>query len=482
IQSFIPQEYWQIAVDVKKEGYADVLTASLEKIDGNKCELNSQGEADRIIAEIKREKITISNITQKETARKPSPPLITSTLQQEAFNKLGFNANRTMLIAQQLYEGIELGDKDAVGLITYMRTDSVNLSKEAISKVRDFIAKTYGERYLPEKPNKYKSRKSAQEAHEAIRPTDVSLRPEDVKGYLDPDQLKLYELIWNRFVSCQMVPAVYQNKKIEMTAGRFLFGVGASSLVFDGYLTVDREPALEEAKIDFSHYTQGDVLYLQDVHPSQHFTKPPPRYSDASLVKALEEDGIGRPSTYASIIQTLVFRNYVSRERGYFTATELGTLICDLLVEYFPKIMDIGFTAKMEESLDLIEEGDLDYLNLLHEFYRPFKEELDYAMQNMEKTQSFIDKNCPQCGRQMMIKWGRRGKFLSCSGFPQCKYAEPFSTGIKCPAENCGGELVKRRSRRGVVFYGCSHYPKCHYLVNKLPEESGGGTENALKS
>ncbi|HQP09798.1 MAG TPA: DNA topoisomerase, partial [Candidatus Omnitrophota bacterium] len=422
------------------------------------------------VEDIKKQEFTIADVSEREVRRNARPPLITSTLQQEAFNKLRFNATRTMMIAQQLYEGIDLGDGETVGLITYMRTDSVNVSNEATGRVRQFIGANYGKQYLPDEPNKYKSKKSAQEAHEAIRPSDVLRTPADVKRFLDDDQYKLYELIWNRFVSSQIVPAVYQYKKIEIAAGKYQLSASGSTLLFDGFLTVDKDLTEEEAKLDLSHYAPSDRLSLQEVKPTQHFTKPPPRYSDASLVKALEEDGIGRPSTYASIIQTIVLRNYVVRDRGYLQPTELGTLICDLLVEYFSKVMDLGFTAKMEEHLDLIEEGQMDSSELLNEFYAPFKEELDYAEQNITKTENFVDKKCPKCGRQMQEKWGRRGKFLSCSGFPECKFAQPFTLGIKCPQDGCDGELVKRKSQRG-VFYGCSKYPECTYVAQELPEE-----------
>jgi DNA topoisomerase-1 len=257
---------------------------------------------------------------------------------------------------------------------------------------------------------------------------------------------------------------------VEITAGRFQFGVSGSTLVFDGYLAIQPEKQ-EEKKMDLSGYAAGDELKLQEVRPSQHFTKPPPRYSDATLVKALEEDGIGRPSTYAAIIYTLVLRNYVVRERGYFTATELGMLICDILVEYFAKIMDVGFTAKMEEELDLVEEGKLNYQELLAEFYKPFKEELDYATENIQKTQEFVDQKCPKCGQAMVVKWGRRGKFLSCSDFPKCKHAQPILSGVKCPQEGCNGDLVKRQSRLGKSFYGCTNYPNCTFTASKLPEK-----------
>ncbi len=471
IKDFVPQEYWQVAVDLQKKGVEDILTAQLEKINNEKFDLNNEKETQAVADGIKKEKFSVTNITKREVKRNASAPFITSTLQQDAFSKLGFNTSKTMLIAQQLYEGIELGDGEGVGLITYMRTDSVNIANEAIEKVRGFITDEYGKKYLPDEPNKFKSKKSAQEAHEAIRPSDVLRRPQDVKKFLDEDQLKLYELIWKRFVSCQMMPAVYQNTKIEITAGIYKFGATGSVLAFDGYLSIYKDADEEvEIKLDPSLYATGDPLNLLEAKPTQHFTKPPARYSEASLVKALEEDGIGRPSTYASIIATLVVRNYVQRDRGYFTATDLGMLICDLLVEYFAKIMDIGFTAKMEESLDLIEEGKLEYVSLLREFYKPFKEELDYAMQNIEKTQLMTDKKCPECGRPIAVKWGRKGRFLSCSGFPECRHAQAYGIGVQCPEPECGGELVERRSGRGATFYGCSKFPKCRYITNKLPE------------
>lgn len=470
IKNFVPQEYWLVAVDLQKAGLEAILTAQLEKINGEKFELKDKQSSENIIEEIQKQSFVISDVIEKDVKRNPLPPFITSTLQQEAFNKLGFNANRTMKVAQELYEGIELGEGDPVGLITYMRTDSVNISDEAIKACRDFIKKDYGSQYLPETPNKYKSKKSAQEAHEAIRPADVLKNPEDIKKYLDEDQQKLYALIWRRFVSSQMMPAVFRNKRVEITAGRFLFAASGSKLVFDGFLTLDPATGEEDGKADLSPYVKNDQLNLVGVKPSQHFTKPPPRFSEATLVKTLEEEGIGRPSTYASIISTIVARNYVIRERGYFTATELGIKICDLLVEYFPKIMDIGFTAGMEERLDLIEEGELEYAELLKEFYTPFKDELDHAMANIEKTHEFIDENCPVCGKQMVVKWGRRGKFLSCSGFPACKFAKPITTGVKCPQPGCGGELVKRRGRSGRAFYGCSKYPSCTFTANNLPE------------
>lgn len=470
IKAFQPREYWQISVDLNKPNDDVVLNASLDKIDGKKAEIANKAQADGIVGELKTSDFTVDKLTTRDVRRKPSAPLITSTMQQEAFNKLRFNANKTMMIAQQLYEGIDLGG-ETVGLITYMRTDSVNISQTATEKLRGYIKNNFGDEYLPEKPNKYKSKKSAQEAHEAIRPTDVSLKPADLKNNLTPDQLKLYLLIWNRFVSSQMVPAVYEQKRMEITAGKYQFSASGSTLKFDGYLTVEREEMEEEKKFDFSHYKKGDELKLKETHPTQHFTKPPPRFSDASLVKALEEDGIGRPSTYASIISTLVLRNYVIREKGYLAPTELGMTVLDLLVEYFARILDVGFTAKLEDELDLVEEGKVEYHKILADFYGPFEKELKHAEETIEKTEEQVGRKCPECGEPLIYKWGRRGKFISCSGFPECKHAEPITTGIPCPKEGCDGEVVKRRSRRG-SFYGCTKYPDCDFVSNTKPKES----------
>jgi len=472
IDAFVPKEYWNITVDLTKKGYEGALEAALEKIDKKPFEIAAQQEAQGIIEDLKGQEFEVEKISQREVKRNPIAPMITSTMQQEAFNKLRFNASKTMMLAQQLYEGIELGDGETQGLITYMRTDSVNVSKTAIERVREFIKKSYGSQYLPESPNAYKSKKSAQEAHEAIRPSDIGRRPDDLKKYLDDDQLKLYRLIWNRFVSSQMVPAVYDYKKMEIHAGKYQFGANGSTLKFDGFLTLEAEDKEEEVQIDFSHYAEGDKLKVKEYRPTQHFTKPPPRFSDASLVKALEEDGIGRPSTYASIIQTLTFRHYVNRDRGYLNPTDLGINICDLLVEYFPRVMDESFTAQMEESLDLIEEGQLEYPKLLAEFYSQFKDSLDHAMETIDKAdhQTLSDHICPG-GFPMIVKWGRRGRFLSCQKFPECKYSEPYPVGIPCSQFGCegGGELVERTGKRGNKFYGCSKFPDCTYITNKLP-------------
>jgi DNA topoisomerase-1 len=377
-----------------------------------------------------------------------------------------------MKVAQDLYEGVELGKSETVGLITYMRTDSVNISKEAQKCAKDYILRKFGERYYPQIPNVYKSKKTAQEAHEAIRPTTPLHDPELIKKYLTPDQLKLYKLIWDRFISSQMSAAVFNVTAVDITAGRFLFKATGTTVLFEGFTVMypPEENGGPEKNL-LPKLSTGEKLDLIKLDPLQHFTKPPPRYSDASLVKALEEKGIGRPSTYAPTIYTIVARNYVHRDKGYLSPTELGILVTDLLLQYFHKIMDEKFTAKMEEELDMIEEGQMEWVKVLHMFYRPFSFELKMAhsyMKTVKKEVTPTNQVCEKCGRPMVIKWGRRGKFLSCSAFPECKFAKAIGTGVKCPEAGCGGELVQRRSKRG-FFYGCSNYPKCTYIAKRLP-------------
>ncbi|MDD5432714.1 MAG: type I DNA topoisomerase [Candidatus Omnitrophica bacterium] len=476
IEKFIPAEYWEIEALLKKSG--DAFSAKLDKIEGKKAEIKAKESAEAIVNELKEKKFIVSDVKNTKKRRFASPPFITSTLQQEAFNKLKYNATKTMIIAQQLYEGINIGKENPVGLITYMRTDSPRVAPEAITEVRNFISKQFGKEYLPESPNVYKVKKLAQEAHEAIRPTMVKSSAESLKEFLTPEQFKLYELIYNRFVSSQMTPAEYAVISVDIEADKYLFTASGSDLVFDGFMAMykkeDEEDSEEKGdeekkKNKIPVLVKGDYLELAGINPSQHFTKPPPRYSDSSLVKALEEEGIGRPSTYAPIIQTLILRDYVRRLKGYFSPTELGFKVCDLLVEYFPKIIDVKFTALMEEELDEIEEGKFDKVKVLQEFYAPFKEKLDYAQEHIKKEVITTDEVCEKCGKPMVVKWGRRGKFLSCSGFPDCKFSKSITTKVKCPAPDCGGELIERHSTRG-FFYGCSNFPKCTFTSRTLPE------------
>jgi len=475
IQKFISKEYWEVEAELSRD--ESKFLAKLDKKDKAKIEIKNNIEAENICNDLKDREFRVSEVKGSEKKRYPSPPFITSTMQQEAFNKLRFNANKTMSVAQGLYEGIDIGQDNPVGLITYMRTDSPRVAPEAISEVRDYIAMNFGKEHLPEKPNYYKVKKLAQEAHEAIRPTFVSRHPESLKNFLTPDQVKLYTLIYNRFVASQMKPAIYKVTAVSIEAGEYQLSASGSILDFAGFTAAyndnvedDENGRDKPVKNTVPFLSKGDILELLKVLPSQHFTKPPGRYSDSSLIKALEEDGIGRPSTYAPIIYTLIMRDYVRRVKGYFNPTELGFKVCDLLVEYFPKIVDVGFTALMEEELDEVEEGRLDKLKVLQDFYSPFKVSLDFAQANVKKEIITTDKVCQLCGKPMIVKWGRRGKFLSCSGFPECKSSQSITSGVKCPEAGCGGELIERRSKRG-FFYGCSNFPKCRFVSRTLPED-----------
>ncbi len=477
IQSFVPQEYWKIEALLKrkKENYQE-LTAELTKCDNQKIDLKNEDHTHNIIEELSKQEYVVSAVKKKEKRRNPYAPFVTSTLQQDAFNKLKFTTRQTMLIAQQLYEGIELGDEGPIGLITYMRTDSVRIANVALEQIRKFIGDNYGANYLPTKPHVYKSKKSAQEAHEAIRPTSIERRPEELEKHLSPEQYKLYELIWKRTVASQMKSAVYMTSTIEVTAGRYLFALSGSILIFDGFLKIYKEEGKEKLKL-IPDVEEGEKLDLLKLIPSQHFTRPPARYSESSLVKALEEKGIGRPSTYAPIVHTLIMRNYIRREKGYLACTELGMKVNDILVEYFPNIINVTFTATMEEDLDKVEEGSVKWEQVLKDFYLPFQQKLAYAQENLKKEVIQTDQICEQCGRPMVIKWSRTGKFLSCSGFPECRNAKSISSGVKCPNKDCDGELIQRRSRRGMRFYGCSNYPKCTFLSKTLPKEEPAAEE-----
>ncbi|MDO8661933.1 MAG: type I DNA topoisomerase [Candidatus Omnitrophota bacterium] len=474
IQKFVSQEYWEIEAELKKD--QSQFTAKLEKIEEQKAVIDNKTEADNLCADIQQKQFIVAEVKKSQKQRYAEAPFITSTLQQEAFNKLRFNASKTMSVAQQLYEGIDIGENNPVGLITYMRTDSPRVAPEAINEVREYIARSFGKDYLPEKPNYYKVKKLAQEAHEAIRPTFVERHPEGLKNFLTPDQQKLYELIYNRFVASQMTPALYAATSVIIKAGKYQFNASGSTLIFNGFMAAYNINGEEEAEKNkekkniIPDLKEGDLLELLKLLPSQHFTKPPARYSDSSLIKALEEDGIGRPSTYAPIIYTLILRDYVRRIKGYLNATELGFKVCDLLVEYFPKIIDVKFTASMEEKLDQIEEGGLSRLKVLEDFYSPFKTSLDFAQANIKKEVITTDQVCDKCGKPMIVKWGRRGKFLSCSDFPACKNSKSITSGVKCPQAGCGGELIERRSKRG-FFYGCSNFPKCTFTSRNLPED-----------
>ena len=477
IKSFNPLEYWEIEAELKRKADSpkDKFTARLEKYKDKKIEIRTKFESDRVAGILKKESFVVGDIKETRKKKSPYPPFTTSKLQQEAFNKLRFSGARTMHIAQGLYEGVEIGKEGSVGLITYMRTDSVRISKDAQLEAKEYILEKFGKRYYPEVPNAYKSRKTAQEAHEAIRPTLPLREPDSIRQFLSPERFKLYQLIWKGFIASQMTPALYSQTTIDIKAGDYLFKTGSTKLLFDGYTAVyevEKDPEEESRKSRLPILSVDEPLDLLGLVPSRHFTKRPPRYSDASLVRALEELGIGRPSTYAPIIQTITSRDYVTREAGYFRPTELGIIVTHLLIKHFPRIMDVEFTAKMEDELDGIEEGEADWLIVLKSFYSPFIHSVEAAKLEMKDVKSQIsatDQICELCGKPMIIKWGRRGKFLSCSDYPKCKNAKSITSGVKCPT-GCGGELVRRRSKRG-PFFGCTNYPKCTYTSRKLPEE-----------
>ncbi len=483
IRAFTPAEYWEIEAELFKPKVSgqSSFCAKLEKADGDKVQIKTENDALGIVNDLKDKEFKVAQIRQSEKKRYAPAPFITSTMQQEAFNKLRYNSSKTMLLAQQLYEGIDIGGGNPLSLITYMRTDSPNTAPEAVEEVRKHIGRIFGKDFVPESPNVFKAKKSAQQAHEAIRPSYISRSPESMKDFLTHEQFRLYELIYNRFLASQMKPAEFLATSVDISAGRYTFVSSGSHLIFEGFLAAynkteedekgDEEQEKEKEKNEnvIPPLAQDEVLALENLTPSQHFTKPPARFSDSSLVKALEEEGIGRPSTYAPIIYTLILRDYVRRIKGYFNPTELGFKVSDMLVEYFPKIIDVKFTAMLEEELDEVEEGKVKRLNVLEKFYAPFKESLDFAQANIKKEVIVSDQICDKCGKPMIVKWGRRGKFLSCSGFPACKNSKSITSGVKCPIEGCGGELIERRSKRG-FFYGCSNFPKCTFTSRTLPE------------
>ena len=470
IRKFVPREYWSVIAEF--EGFG----ARLVKRDGEKLEINDEKSALAILEELKGKKFSVSDVEKKERKRNPLPPFITSKLQQDGVNKLSFSAKKTMMLAQQLYEGVELGAEGPTGLITNMRTDSVRVSAEAQASARAFIASTYGKAYVPSSPNVFKSKKSAQDAHEAIRPASMEYTPERVKSHLSKDQWRLYELIWKRFLASQMTPAVLDQTAVGIEAGRYLFQANGAVVKFPGFTVLYEEE--EEEKVEkLPQLKKGDSLKPGAVTPNQHFTQPPPRYTEATLVKELEENGIGRPSTYASIISTIQDREYVSKEKTKLGPTELGFLVTDMLVESFPEILDAAFTARMEEELDEVEDGSMDWRKVMEEFYGPFSQSLEKAqggMRDIKKEEVPTDLVCPKCGKPMIIKWGRKGNFLACTGYPDCKTTSDFTTdesgkikpvervaettGDMCQA--CGKPMLVKTGRFG-RFLACSDYPNC---------------------
>ena len=481
IINFVSEEYWTIGTKMK-HGKSHQFAGELTHIDGKKLDINNGGDAKKIQEKMEACKWLVKDVKKTERKRKAAAPFTTSSMQQDAARKLGFTSKRTMMVAQQLYEGIELGRKGPVGLITYMRTDSTRISEQAVQEAKEYILTNFGDKYYPAKVNVYQAGKKAQDAHEAIRPTSVMLAPASIEKYLSKDQFKLYQLIWQRFIACQMVPAVYdmiavattnqaQGKKVK--AGEFTLKSSGSKLKFPGFMAVYAGVEANEKDVVLPELSAGDEIKLTKVEPVQHFTEPPARYNDASLVKVLEEEGIGRPSTYAPIIETILTRGYVQRVSKSFQPTELGRVVVEMLKEYFRDIVDVKFSAELENELDSIAEGTLDKTALLRNFYGPFSETLekaDEAIGHVELPVEVSDVPCDVCGRMMVVKQGRFGKFLACPGFPDCRCTKPLlrDTGLHCP--KCGGNIVERKTRRGKSFYGCKNYPECDFATWDVPQ------------
>jgi DNA topoisomerase-1 len=502
IEAFVPVEYWTIEAELQKQQGAPKkdrlpFLARLFKVRGEDPVLDNEADAQAIVDDLEGATYVVEKVTRRERRRNPAAPFMTSTLQQEASRKLGFNAKRTMGVAQALYEGKDVGGGERVGLITYMRTDSVAVAEAAQAEAREVIRERYGEEYLPPEPPQYKSKaKGAQEAHEAIRPTSVRRDPASLKEYLNRDELRLYRLIWERFVASQMAPAILDQTSVDILAGPaedekpYLFRATGSIIKFPGFLKVyeegreEEEPEEEGQGVQLPPLEKGEELDLLRLLPKQHFTQPPPRYTDASLIRALEEYGIGRPSTYAPTMTTLLQRRYVGRDRKRLIPTSLGFTVNDLLVQFFDDLINVTFTAEMEEKLDEIATGEVDWVPMLHEFYGPFAHEVEVAreeMPNLEFKPEPTGELCPECGKPLLYRDGRYGRFIGCSGWPKCRHTEPIPLpGVTCP--ECGGSIVERRARRGRVFYGCINYrpddeTSCQWTTWKKPEPAGEGSE-----
>lgn len=525
IEAFVREEYWVVDVTLELPS-GETFTATLERKGSEKIKIRSQEEAAAVKTYIADKELAVTKVEHKEKSISPQPAFITSRLQQEASRMLRFSPKRTMMLAQRLYEGIDIGEDGPVGLITYMRTDSVRVSMEAIAEAREFVKKGFTEKYLPEKPNFFKNRKSAQDAHEAIRPTSVWFTPEKVKPYLDKELFALYDLIWKRFVSSQMTQKKVETRTVDATAGDYVFVARGTTVLFDGFTKIYEEIGEEEqTDSTLPEIKKGQKVNLKDTVMEQRFTNPPPRYSEASLIRTLESKGIGRPSTYATIVSTVQDRDYVTKEKGRLTPTPLGRTVNKLLAEFFPTVLDVGFTAKMEVRLDEIEDGKKDWVRSLEKFNSSFEDELKSAQQQMKslkKEEKETDIICDRCGKKMLLRWGksgeylvcsgkpecknkknvkveadgkitiveseakgicpvckgkliekkgRFGRFLACSNYPECKHTQAYSLGFGCPIEGCPGKLVEKTSKKKKKFISCSEYPKCSFATNREPAE-----------
>ena len=476
IKKFKPKEYWSIDAKFTAPSSRKVFEASLVAVDGKKTEIPDKESADKILSRLEDASYIVTAVKKRVTKKQPSPPFITSTLQQEASRKLGFSAKRTMKSAQELYEGVDIQGIGAVGLITYMRTDSLRISDEAKKSAEDYIRTVYGQKYLPDKPRVFKTKSNAQDAHEAIRPSTPDLTPERVKSSLSTDQYKLYKLIWERFIASQMANALLDTVSVDIDAQGCTFRASGYSVKFDGFtvLYVETSDSAEENKKELPPIQKDDKLKLKSIAGNQHFTQPPARYTEASLIKALEENGIGRPSTYAPTITTITSRQYVEHEGKSLRPTNLGEVITELMKQHFKKIVDSKFTAEMEHNLDEVEHGNKDWVSTLHEFYDDFSETLRKAETAMEGKRVKVpdeetDVICELCGKNMVIKYSKYGKFLACPGFPDCKNTKKIVTETEGNCPRCGKKILLKKSKKGRSFYGCEGYPDCNFMTWNVP-------------
>lgn len=481
IEAFKPQEYWEMKADLEKSSSKEAFQATVNKFKGKSLVVKDKITSEKVINEIKLGSYPVTKVDKKEVKRSPAPPFITSTLQQESARKLFFSAKKTMLLAQQLYEGIELGSEGSVGLITYMRTDSTNLSKQAIQEARAYIGKELGQDFLPDKERFFKKARGAQEAHEAIRPTSILRTPASVKTFLNNDQFRVYEIIWKRAVASQMADCLYNQTGIDITVGDYNLHTGGRTIKFLGFMSVYLESDEdnknnEEEKSLLPNLAVGEMCDLSRIFGNQKFTEPPPRYTEASLIKDLEANGIGRPSTYAPTLSTIQDRGYIKNENRRLFPTEIAFVVTDLLKENFPFVVSVDFTAHIEQQLDNVASSKEEWQKVVGGFWYPFKTDLDKGTQSIDKVkiEKETDQICDKCGKPMVIKYGRFGEFLACTGFPECKNAKPLppkETGLKCP--DCKeGDIVERRTKKGKLFWGCSKYPDCKYATWTKPKNN----------
>ena len=479
IRSFVPVEYWSVDAKFTTKGKArKTFPSKLVTIDGEKVELHTEEETNKILARLEGKKFEVTNVKKKVTKKAPAPPFITSTLQQEASKRLSFQSKRTMKTAQELYEGIEIKGMGAVGLITYMRTDSLRISDEARNSAKTYIEAKFGEKYIPDKPRVFKSKSNAQDAHEAIRPSMPELEPDSIKDNLTADQYKLYKLIWSRFIASQMANALLDTVSIDITADNCVFRSSGYSVKFDGFTVLYEETKDEEEEDNkiLPEINNGDIVNVKELKGNQHFTQPPARYTEASLIKTLEENGIGRPSTYAPIITTIISRYYVERDGKQLKPTQLGEVVTDLMKEHFKKIVDAKFTANMETTLDEVEKGKTNWVETLDKFYKDFdktwkKAETDMEGKRVKVPDETTDLICEKCGKPMVIKIGRFGRFIACSGFPDCKNTKKIVQETKGICPICGQKIVLKKSKKGRSFYGCDNYPECNFMTWYPPTE-----------